>query len=391
MKIAFFTDHYYPQLGGVPVVVDLFAKNLREMGHSVYIFAPKMKGYKAQDKYTFLLPSIRVFPNLPDGSRIPLPIPGKNFWKIVKLDFDLVHAHGSGPFSILGLTVAKAKKVPFIITAHSQVGSYSHYFLKGKIIKPEMMNEIFLKRLGNLCNGIVAPSFKMKELMIKSGVKREIEIIPGFVDMNKFKSSDKDFLYKKCNIPKSSPILLSVGRVGKEKNFAFLIKVLAKVLESNIKAHLVIVGPDWNESQNLLKLASKLKINNYVHLTGGIESEDMPKVYQSGTIFLFSSTTETQGIAVLEAAASSLPLIIADDSAYHGMVEEGKNGYTLPLKVEAFAQKIIELLKDPKMVKRMGQTSPKIIIKNFGAKNLMKKKVAFYNKILSDYTFAKTL
>ena len=77
MKIAYFTDNYYPQLNGIATSVDYYAQNLKKQGHTVYLFAPKIKGYKDQQDYVYRLPSIRAFPSLPDYIRIPLPIPDK--------------------------------------------------------------------------------------------------------------------------------------------------------------------------------------------------------------------------------------------------------------------------------------------------------------------------
>src|SRR5687767_4341164 len=112
MKIAFFTDNYLPQPSGVATSVDYFARQLRKSGHIVYIIAPKVKNYLDGDNFVLRLPSFRVMPSLPDGARIPLP--DKNILKMIKEDFDLVHAHGNGAFSLLGLGVAKARKVPYI-------------------------------------------------------------------------------------------------------------------------------------------------------------------------------------------------------------------------------------------------------------------------------------
>lgn len=385
MRIAFFSDTYYPQLNGVATVVGYFARHLRKKGHSVYLFAPKIKGYKDNEADVYRIPSIRALPSLPDSIRIPLPVPHKTLLKIYQLDFDLVHAHGNGIFSLIGLGVAKAKKVPYILTFHTQVGKFAHYFLKGKVVKPKHLNEILLKRFANLCDGIIAPSRKMRDELTGCGVKKHIEVIPNFVELEKFKTLQKsNFLHNMLKIPKDSPILLAVGRLGKEKNFEFLIEIFEKITKLNKDAHLVIVGEGF-EYKRLKKVGSKLNLDARFHMTGGIPIDDMPKVYSDADMFVFPSVSEIHPMVVIEAAASGLPLLVAKDAAYLGVVIDNQNGYLLPLDKEIFAQTVVKLLKNPSLMKKFSNNSPKIVEKNFGSDLLINKLTTFYDQIIKEY------
>ena len=72
MKIAFFTDTYYPQLNGVTISVDNFAQELRKRGHTVYIFAPKIIKKKSGDEHITNLRTIKI---LSAESPIYIPMP----------------------------------------------------------------------------------------------------------------------------------------------------------------------------------------------------------------------------------------------------------------------------------------------------------------------------
>ena len=85
----------------------------------------------------------------------------------------------------------------------------------------------------------------------------------------------------------------------------------------------------------------------------------MPKVYMDAKLFIFTSVSETQGICVLEAAASYLPLIVAKDLAYQEIVEDGKDGYMLPLNQSVFIKTMLSLLNDPEKLQRFGQQARK--------------------------------
>lgn len=384
MKIAFFTDNYLPQASGIATSVYYFVHKLNQMGIKVYVFAPKIRGFKDKQDNIYRLPSVSLFPALPDGLKLPLPIPDKSFWKIKKLDFDLIHIHGNGPFSILGLTIAKLKKVPIIQTFHTNVESFNGYFLKGKVVRPALVNNIFLKKMGNLCDGVIAPSKKMSDQLIKAGVTRKIEIIPNFVELGFLNNTSPRSLRKLCKIPKTCPIILSAGRLGREKNFEFLVKVFGKVAKMNRKVALVIVGPDWGEVDKLRQLAKNLSVEQRVYFPGRINPILMPNVYKDSDIFVFTSTSETQGMCILEAAACGLPIIVNRDSAYKNMVVNNKNGFILPMNEDIFAKKINKLLDNPQIIKKFAKNSPDIIKKRFNGENLTRKLINFYHQIIEE-------
>lgn len=385
MKIAFFADTYYPHLNGVTTSVESQAKALRKLGHTVYIFAPSIWGYKDKDPYVIRIPSIQLFPTLLEVVRAPLPIPNKNFRKIYRLKFDLVHAHGNGAFSFIGYQVARFRKIPYVLTFHTLFTKYTHYFLYGKVIKPEYASK-FMKLFSNFCDGVLVPSEKMKYELQKCGVEKDIIVIPNFIDLERFKKVKKGYLHKKCNIPKDSSILLSVGRLGREKNFEFLFTVFKKLIESDNNTHLVIIGYG-RDKKYLLKYVQNMGISEKVHFTGKISQEDMPFAYSDSDIFVFASNTETQGICVLEAAACSLPLILANDLAYKGMIEEGINGYSVQIKEEIFLKVLQKLLKDKDLREKFGQNSIKIVQQNFSEETIAQKLLDFYNHLILENSY----
>lgn len=375
MKICIFTDTYYPQINGVASSVHTTALALLKNGHEVTVFVPKLRGHKTLDLDTIGIYSLK-FPFLPDEARIPIVLPSRNLLKLTRFDYDVVHAHGNGFFSLLALEVAKLHKKHFVLTFHTLWPEYTHYVFRGKVLKPRMV-KFALKILANRCDGVVTPSEKMKNALVSYGVKRPIEILPNFVDMQKFNSTNREYLHIRLDIPKDHQILLSVGRLGKEKNFEFVIRVFQKLLVQRKNVHLVLVG-DGPDKKRLQTIVKKLQIENRVHFTGFIAPSILPAVYSSSDIFVFASTTETQGLCVLEAASSGLPLVLVDDAAFNNMINNGKNGYVLPLKEEEFVEKISVLFNDNKLRKRFGRHSRKLISEKFEQDVIVKKLVDFY-------------
>lgn len=378
MRIAFFTDTYLPQLNGVSISIKETAGELRKRGHSVYIFAPKISTYKDSDKNIIRLNSFKVLSSEPE-IMFPLPLLNKNYKKIMSLSFDIVHAHGNGAFSLLGHQVARLKGVPYVMTFHTLHTKYTHYFLKGRIISPKMVATA-LRIFGNRCDGVIAPSEKMKRELVKYGINKPIEIIPSLARIGSFGKESRGFLRKRLKIHKHLPIILSVGRLGKEKNFEFLIRVFSKINKKFPSSHLVIVGRG-PEEKNLKQLILKFKLSKQVHLTKMISEMDMPRVYADAQVFLFASKTETQGLAVVEAAASGLPLVMIDDDAF-GEITTPKNGFLLPPSQKSFVEKTSFLLKNPNIARKMGIESRRIVEKIYNQDIIIENLVNYYSFIL---------
>jgi 1,2-diacylglycerol 3-alpha-glucosyltransferase len=88
-----------------------------------------------------------------------------------------------------------------------------------------------------------------------------------------------------------------------------------------------------------------------------VKRADLPDLLHDATVFLSASITETQGIAVLEAAAAGLPLVLVEDDAFEGMIVEGENGHLTPLDVEIYAKMLGDLVCDSERLARYGKRS----------------------------------
>jgi len=382
MKIGIITDTYYPQLNGVSIAIDSFTRELRKLGHEVYIFAPLIKNYKDKDKNIFRISSFKVISSEPEVL-VPIPIPQQSYKQIFNMNLDVIHAHGNGAFSFLGCQIAKLKGIPFILTFHTVHTKYTHYFLNGKIIRPKMV-AVGLRMFADICDGIITPSEKMKNELITWGVKKEIKIIPNFIDFARFQKNKKGYLHKRFSIPETHKILLTVGRLGKEKNFPFLINMFKKLVITQPNLHFAIVGRG-GELGNLKRLTSRLGLSKKIHFTQKVEAELMQDVYADADIFVFSSQTETQGICVLEAAASGLPIVVVKDPAFDNLAVDGETGFNVPANQEIFAQKVEQLLKDDALRQRFGRNAMETAKKNFRSEYLTRELLDYYKEVSTIY------
>lgn len=341
MKIGFFTDAYFPQVNGVVTSVRQAVQELRRRGHDVYIITSRYSNYR-DDKKDSVIRLSSVLVNKKLNIRLATHFPEKELFDLYKMDFSIIHGHGGGTISLLGLEIAKIKKIPFVFTYHTLWSKYAHYLLNGLLIKPYMI-EAASRMFCNWCTQIVAPTKKLKEELLSYGVKKPIRIIPSGLDLTIFENIKKGFLRGKIKIKDTDRILLYAGRLGKEKSIDFLIRAFEIVSEKDKNTVLAIVG-DGPEKSKLQDLAKSFGLQNKVYFLGNIDSEYMPQIYKDAEMFLFASTTETQGLVILEAMASGLPVVAVDDPAI--MIENNKDGIISKKDINEYAKSILLVLEN---------------------------------------------
>src|SRR3972149_1729780 len=104
MKIAFFTDTYWPNINGVTENIETSKRALQKLGHTVYVVAPKASGHADKDKRVFRLSAVRIIKN--PEQRMIIPIPEKDLRELFKQKFDIIHIQTQGTAGLLGWEIA---------------------------------------------------------------------------------------------------------------------------------------------------------------------------------------------------------------------------------------------------------------------------------------------
>lgn len=351
MRIGFFTDGFLPQPNGVATSVYESAKELGRRGHEVFVIAPKYPGYVDSGINVIRLRSLKI--SKQPEMRIALSIPDNSLRRVLSMDFDIIHGHSGGPITLLGWEIARSKKIPYVVTYHTLWNRYAHYFLKGKIVTPKII-ERATKIFGNRADHLIAPTKRVEEELKSYGVKKPITVVPSGIDTGKFKNAKEGFLKSKINL-RNKPILLYVGRLGREKSVDFIIGSFVHVNKQNKNAHLVLIG-DGPEKKKLKLLAKNLGVEKNTHFLGEVKNEEVQNFYKDAAVFVFSSTTETQGLVVPEALSAGVPVVAIDDPAFE-CIKNGENGFLVKRDKKEFASKILSILENDKLRETMAKNA----------------------------------
>ncbi len=362
MKIGFFTDSYVPQVNGVATSVSSLTQELEALGQSIYTFAPKMGDFIDRQMNVCRITSVRYMKNPP--YYLATPVSMQSLRKIRRLQLDVIHVHTPLSMGAIAYQAAKVYRLPLVYTYHTLMAEYVHYVrIGGRMVIPAKTAVRLANAASaftcNLCDHIIAPSEKVKELLLRYGVKRPITVIHNGVQIERFRVSKKGYLRHRLGLTEEQRILLFVGRLGLEKNPEFILRAFVHILDLLPAVHLVLVGDGYARS-SLERLVQELGLGRNVTFAGSIPYQDMPLVYADASLFVSASTSEVHPMAILEALASGLPIVAVWDKALDSAVVDGVNGYFVGPDERQFAEKVAMALQDAARWQEMSQNSLRI-------------------------------
>lgn len=200
-----------------------------------------------------------------------------------------------------------------------------------------------------------------------------VEALSNGVDLSKFhpgKATNR--AYRKFHLPKDRPIIMYVGRVDPEKSISNVVLAFAGLLESVPEAMLAIVG-DGTDRRHLQDLVKSLGIEQSVRFVGRVSLAEATQLYKMATIFATASETETQGIVLIEAAATGLPLVAVDAGAVKELCQHKQNGLLVERgDIDAMTDAFVRILRDEELRKKFSAKSIEIAQKHDLNRTLMR-------------------
>jgi 1,2-diacylglycerol 3-alpha-glucosyltransferase len=370
MRILVSSDLPKYFVAGSNTFVTQLAHRLQQRGHEVAIVCASRRFYS--ETYTddgILVFGVSSFPSPTSPSlQIAFPIGvGRQIIKVFKtFRPDIVHIQSHGPLPTSVIKIASQLNIPSMGTNHFVPDNIINHLPIPRIlhgfVKYLMWKHLHakFKRL----DSVTTPTETAQRILFATGFQKNVKVISNGIDLARFHASDflREALLHKYNL-KEKPTLLSVGRLDPEKNIQFLIETLPLVIDM-LDMQLIIVGTG-KESRHLKKLVRKRHLDQHVIFTDYLPSEYLPAMYRFADCFVMPGTAELQGIAVMEAMASGLPVIAADALALPELIQHGKNGFLFSLEdSQTVAKYIASILNDKKLQRQMGAKSLEMIQKH---------------------------
>ena len=319
MRIGIFIDDYLPSVHGVATSTTSLKKALEDLGHEVYIIAPKCKGYDDDDDHVIRVPSSKSY--IFDKRETGVIYPGLAR-RLDKYDFDIVHSQMQFYVGVLAHSVAKRQNIPHITTVHTLYTELIDDYplmvtagiialtaalpivLRTKPILPtpsreqlrtmskEAIKETFSHQgwrltaaFANKCEACISPSKHLARILIdEGGLTAPCYVRPNGIDTKRYRDAD----------PADSPIskkpgekfIISVARLSPEKRQKALIEALPHISDRNVALVLTGGGP---YEQDLRRRSEELNVANRVIFTGMQPSDKVAALLKQADVFSLAS------------------------------------------------------------------------------------------------------
>jgi phosphatidylinositol alpha 1,6-mannosyltransferase len=345
VRIALFSEVYWPMVSGVGVTLLRLTDALHARGHQVRVYSA-----------TYALPS--GLPDRPEVHRspsVPLFLYPDVQWAFPRLrevvdDLaafrpDVVHVATEFSLGIAGVKAAKQLGLPIVASAHTD---YDQYAARYGVTWALRAGWHYLRWFYGQAHRVLCPSRIYEETVHAHGVLHT-GIWSRGVDPEVFAPRFRNERYRAAlGVGPDDLLVTYIGRIAREKNLGLLLEAWETLAPERGGAKLVLVGRGPLEDD-----IRRREIPG-VHVSGLLQGEALSAAYASADVFAFPSSTETFGNSLLEAMGSGLPSLVAGSGGVLEFAEHERNALLVePESAPAIARGLRRLLHDAGLRRRL--------------------------------------
>lgn len=331
----------YPTYGGSGVIATELGKGLAKNGHEVHFITYKqpfrLDGFHPNVNYHEVsFENYDLFQYPPYETAL-----ASRMVDVVKFEkLDILHVHYAIPHASAAYIAQQILKdegieIPFITTLH---GTDITLVGKDRSFLPVVNFSI------NHSNGITTVSDSLrKETYEFFSIKKEIEVIYNFIDINRFNKLDKSH-FRKIVAEDGEKVLIHVSNFRKVKRVEDVIRMF-EILNKKIPSKLLLVG-DGPQRVEAEELCRTIGLCDHVKFLG--KQEAVEELFAVSDLFVLPSASESFGLAALEAMACGVPVVSSNTGGLPELIQNGHNGYMSDVgDVQSMAMNAEKILANP--------------------------------------------
>lgn len=372
-------------MDGVVKSITTVRPELEKRGHEVFVFTSGTRSdAKAnRDSRVFFYRSLK-FPAYPQYKIALFPYYSARK-KASDLSLELVHCHGMAAMGIAGRKAGRDLGLPVVGSFHTLLPKGIQTIAKRRWTRK--LGEAFLWRAMEWfyrpLDLVISPSESIRKVLAEHAIPSMV--VPNGLDVKKYfpesKGAARKKIASKIGLKPGEKLVLSAGRMSKEKNSDLVVKSAAGVL-SECNARFVFTG-DGPARKEVEGLAAKSAFARKIVFTGFVSEQELLELYRAADVFVTASTFETQGMALLEAMACGTPVVGADSLAIPEVVQEGKNGFLFtPGDSQELSRKVVSVLEADRKKYSSLQRHARSTAEKFSVPRCTNKLFEAYGKVL---------
>jgi phosphatidylinositol alpha-1,6-mannosyltransferase len=351
-KTLIVTNDFPPRPGGIQSFVHSMA--LRLDPGSVVVYASTWKDGSEVARFDAEQP----FPVVRDRTSMLLPTP-----RVTRTAARLLREHGcssvwfgaAAPLALMAPALRRAGARRLVGTTHGHEAGWAQLPGSRRLLRRIGEGTDTLTYLGEYTRSRIAGA------LTAQAAARMVQLPPG-VDEKTFHPGSGGAVVRARLGLADRPVVVCVSRLVPRKGQDTLILAMPRILREFPDAVLLVVGGGPYRGE-LETLAERTGISEAVHFTGPVPWEELPAHYGAGDVFAMPCRTrrggldvEGLGIVYLEASATGLPVVAGDSGGAPDAVLDGETGWVVPGgSPEQAAERILTLLRDPELRRRMGE------------------------------------
>lgn len=365
MRILHVIPTNNPNYGGPVKVAEAISEIARQKNFEAALYPDK---YISENGRSFL-----YYPGMQELIKL------KNLLK----HFDIIHNHGlwSIPTSFAAL-LARFKGFSYVVTPHGMLDRWS---LKQSRTKKKIYASLIERK--NLNNASAIHFLNEQELLEAKefGITAPTFVLPNGADLDEYKElPGHQVMDEKYPELKNKIVLLFLGRIHAKKGFDLLIPAFKKAIGKVPELHLVIAGPDeGGYKKSVHDMILEYSLSKSVTFTGFVESEDKNILLAGSDIFILTSHQEGDSIAIKEALASGLPVIITKQCNFPDVCLE-EAGIVVDTDIDEITKALIDLAQDKSFRIKMSDNAISLIKGKYSWDYIGSQMIEVYQDILEN-------
>jgi glycosyltransferase involved in cell wall biosynthesis len=338
LRVALFSGNYNYVRDGANQALNRLVGYLLSQGAQVRVYSPVVENPA--------FPATGDLVNVPSFAvpgraeyRIPCALPARVRRDLADFAPNVVHVSSPDVTAHRAVTWARARGIPVMGSVHTRFDTYPRYYNMAWI---EPVLTAILRRFYRRCDGLVAPSESMAQVLRDQRMNYDISLWSRGVDRTIFDTSRRDMAWRRSlGIADDEVVVGLFSRLVMEKGLDVFSDTIDELVRRGVKHRVLIVGEgparEWFEAR--LPGAVFAGFQSGINLGRAVASMD---------VLFFPSVTETFGNVTLEAMACALPAVCAEATGSESLVTDGVSGRLIPPgRIHAFAEAVRSYVEDP--------------------------------------------